>query len=77
MPLSKDAILTAAATIAAAKIQVGGVLAAAAGEKTAQAAAKAGVDGAAVLRESINEVLKTVKYVEEHKVVFDKWQDHA
>jgi hypothetical protein len=49
MKVSQDSVLQAAAVITAAKIQVGGTLAAAGGEKLAQAAAKGGIKATKVL----------------------------
>jgi hypothetical protein len=65
--INQEAILQAAATIAAAKIQVGGALAVAAGEKAVKALAKVKVDSTEVLVESIKEVLAAVTKIERNK----------
>jgi hypothetical protein len=67
MKVSQDSVLQAAAVITAAKIQVGGTLAAAGGEKLAQAAAKGGIKATKVLEESIKEVLDAIDHIEKEK----------
>lgn len=73
MPITKEAVLQAAATIASAKIQAGAVLSAAQGVPAAITAAKAGVDSTTVLLASINEVLKAVEQAEGTRGEFMRW----
>lgn len=67
MKVSQDAILQAAATITAAKIQVGGALAVASGAQTVKAAASAGIDAKQILEKSIAEVLAAIDHIEKNK----------
>lgn len=67
MKVSQDAILQAAATITAAKIQVGGALAAAGGEKVIKAMGQSNINSAKVLEESVAEVLAALDHIEKNK----------
>lgn len=67
MKVSQDAILQAAATITAAKIQVGGALAAASREKGIKAMSQGSVNSTKVLEESIAEVLAALDHIEKSK----------
>lgn len=66
MKVSQDAILQAAATITAAKIQVGGALAVVGGAQIARAAS-AEIDAKQILEKSIAEVLAAIDYTEKNK----------
>lgn len=78
MKLSQDAILQAAATIAAAKIQVSGTFAAANGLEAVAFAEERGIKAAKIMEESIAEVLSAIDSIEKTKTsVTRTWHEQG